>query len=300
MVDALRLEGLPGHVGRSGERLVDVAADVRGPAELIAREGPDGIFVGGKRRRRIGEWLMHVVGHGDRRRGGPSLGTGFGHDKRHHIAEIGGTAADRDEGRPVLVNQPAAQLAGDIIGGEHRNHAGHGKRIGWLDGHDVGASVFAEDDRPVQTALGLHVVDEAAVAERELLTLVLHTASADPTLRDGDRGLAGGKRLDGVEDLHVAGATAQMSPKMAGGVVTGGFLVAVEQGNGAHHDARCAEAALQCTVGGERVSHSLPLGFVDTLERGDLGAGCLLERGLARDARFAVDQHRAAPALARR
>ena len=287
------------HVGRSGERLVDVAADVRGPAELIAREGPDGIFVGGQRRRRIGEWLMNVVGHGDRRRGGPSLGTGFGHDKRHHIAEIGGTAADRDEGRPVLVNQPAAQLAGDIIGGEHRNHAGHRERIGRIDRHDVGASVFAEDNRSVQTALGLHVVDEATVAERELLTLVLHAASADPALRDGNRGLAGGKRLDGVEDLHVAGATAQMSTEMAGGVVAGGFLVAAEQRDGAHHDARRTEAALQCAVGGERVGHPLPLGLVDTLERGDLGASRLLERGLARDARLAVDQHRAAPALAR-
>ena len=299
MVDALRLEGLPGHVGRSGERLVDVAADVRGPAELIAREGPDGIFVGGQRRRRIGEWLMHVVGHGDRRRGSPSLGTGFGHDKRHHIAEIGGTAADRDEGRPVLVNQPAAQLAGDIIGGEHSNHAGHRERIGRIDRHDVGASVFAEDNRSVQTALGLHVVDEATVAERELLTLVLHAASADPALRDGNRGLAGGKRLDGVEDLHIAGATAQMSTEMAGGVVAGGFLVAAEQRDGAHHDAGRTEAALQSAVGGERVGHPLPLILVDTLERGDLGASRLFERGLARDARLAVDQHRAAPALAR-
>ena len=31
--------------GRSGERLVDVTAGVRGPAELIAWEGPDGIFL---------------------------------------------------------------------------------------------------------------------------------------------------------------------------------------------------------------------------------------------------------------
>ena len=58
--------------------------------------------------------------------------------------------------------------------------------------------MFAEDNRLVQTALGLHVVDEATVAERELLTLVLHAASADPALRAATGVSPGGKRLDGV------------------------------------------------------------------------------------------------------
>ena len=74
----------------------------------------------------------------------------------------------------------------------------------------------------------------------------------------------------------------------------------VDLGLGAHDDAGDAETALQPAAGGEGVGERLALGLVDTLERDDRAAVDLVERLLARHDRLAVDQHRAAPALARR
>ena len=74
----------------------------------------------------------------------------------------------------------------------------------------------------------------------------------------------------------------------------------VDLGLGPHDDAGDAEAALQPAAGGEGVGVALALVVVDALERDDRAAGHLGQRLLARHDGLAVDQHRAAPALARR
>ena len=219
------------------------------------------------------------------------------------VAEVGRAAADRDHDRPVLVDDADPQLAGDVGGGEHGLHAGVGEGAAGVDGEDVGPGVVGELERGVEHAVDPDVVDVAAVAEGELVGLVLHPGGADAALGEGHGHLVGDERLDGVEDLHVPGAAAQVGAEVAGRLVAGERALGgglVEQGLGAHEDARGAEAALQGAGGGEGVGEAVALVVAEPLEGGDRPARDPLEAGLARDLGLAVDEHGAATALARR
>ena len=66
---------------------------------------------------------------------------------------------------------------------------------------------------------------------------------------------------------------------------------------GAHHDAGDAEPALQATAGRKRVGKGFAFVGVDPFEREHLLSRCFAQWGLAAHHGFAVDVHRAAPAL---
>ena len=145
------------------------------------------------------------------------------------------------------------------------------------------------------------VVDVATVAQRQLGRLVLGARRADRGAERRLERLALGDRLDGVEDLDVAGAPAQVGAEVRGHrrpVEVGALLVDLRLG--AHDDARDAEPALQPAARGEGLGEPLALVGVDALQRDDLLAGDLLQAEVAADDRLAVDHHRAAAALARR
>ena len=95
----------------------------------------------------------------------------------------------------------------------------------------------------VQHARDPHVVDVVAVAERQLTRLVLRTGRANASTECRLERLALGDRLDGVEDLDVAGAAAQVGARCGAipPVEVGALLV--DLGLGAHHDA--GDAGLQ-------------------------------------------------------
>ena len=83
-------------------------------------------------------------------------------------------------------------------------------------------------------------------------------------------GCALGQRLDRVEDLHVAGAAAEVGAEVAGGVVAGQRrALLVDQRLGPHDDAGGAEAALQGAAGGERVGVAAALVLVEAFEGDD-------------------------------
>ena len=112
--------------------------------------------------------------------------------------------------------------------------------------------------------------------------------------------LAFGDRIDGLEDLDVARAAAQVRAEMAGhvaGLQVGALLVDLRFG--AHHDPRDAEPALQAAARGERVGERGTLFGGHTLERHHGLAGGLRQRLLAADDRLAIDVHGAATALPR-
>jgi hypothetical protein len=109
-----------------------------------------------------------------------------------------------------------------------------------------------------------------------------------------------GQLVDRVEDLDVARAAAEVGPQVAGCVVAReARSLLVEQGLGAHDDAGRAEPALQRAAGRERVGEAGALGLVEPFERDDRLALGPLHRHLAAHHRLAVEQHRAAAALAR-
>ena len=107
--------------------------------------------------------------------------------------------------------------------------------------------------------------------------------------------------LDSVEDLAVPGATAQMRSEVTGRIVPGEVrALLVDECLDPDEDARRAEAALKRPGGCERGGKTLPLRRVEPFQGRDRLAGRFFERDLAAHRRLAIDQHRAAAALAGR
>ena len=196
---------------------------------------------------------------------------------------------------------PDPQLTRDVSSREHTDHTvGRGRR-GGVDRRDVGAGVVGQVQCAVEHPRHAQVVDVVAIPERQLGRLVLGARCADARTEGRLERLALGDGLDGVEDLHVPGAAAEVGAEVRShrrAIEVGALLVDLRLGP--HDDARDAEAALQATAGGERVGEAAPLIGVDALEGHDRRPGDLGQRQVAADHRLAVDEHRAAPALPRR
>ena len=102
-------------------------------------------------------------------------------------------------------------------------------------------------------SLDSEVVDVGLVAEREVGALVARPARTDAARRLDLRRFAARQQLDGVENLDVAGAPAQVRAEMAGRVTSRKAApFAIEQRLRAHHDSRRAETALERATGPER------------------------------------------------
>jgi hypothetical protein len=153
----------------------------------------------------------------------------------------------------------------------------------------------------VQHAGHADVVDVAAVAERERRRFVLRSAATDLGRQRRRTDVTVGDRFDRVEDLHVAGAAAEVGTEVWGHRLPGERrALLVDLGLGPHDDAGDAEPALQSPARSEGVGEGLPFGFVDAFERDDRLALDLGEVVLAGDGGLAIDEHRAASALSRR
>ncbi len=311
VLDALRLEDLVENVGARRQRRVHVPTLVGGERQDVAVQLPHRVLgLGRHRRDRVGDRTLHVVAH-VHQRGRPPGGLHVGgDDDGEHVAEVGRAAADRDHHWPVGVDDPDPQVAGDVGGGEHGLDPGLRQRGGRVDREDVGAGVLGEAQRGVQHAGQPDVVDIGLVAEHELIALVADAATADAPL-DGRRRRrretgrlrhgAVRQRLDGVEDLDVPRAAAQVGAEMAGRVLAGEIRpLLVDEALCSQHDAGDAEPALEGSAFGEGLGVATALILRHALQ-GDhvlpLGAA---ERHLARHDGLAVEQDGAAPALAAR
>ena len=206
------------------------------------------------------------------------------------------------------MDQPDAQVAGNVGAGEYGHHARLGLCPAGVDGYHVGPGMLGQMHRAVEHSRRGHVVDVELVAHCQLGGLVAGGAGSHAP-DDLDRGAvgsgqpvgAGGQHVDRVEDLQIARAAAQVGAEMAGGLLAGeaGALV-VDQGLDPHHYPRGAEATLHRSGGPECGRVAMALLVAEALGRDDLRALSLLERDLARHPGLAVEEHRAAAALARR
>ena len=91
------------------------------------------------------------------------------------------------------MDETRTQLTGHIGRGEHPHHTGHRLRRRRVDREHIGAGVLGKMHRAVEQPRDAHVVDEVALAERELGRLVLHPARADPTGAHRHRHLVAGE-----------------------------------------------------------------------------------------------------------
>ena len=159
-----------------------------------------------------------------------------------------------------------------------------------------------EAKRAVQHSGHLHVADERMVAERELDALVARAARADAPARVGPRQRLAEARarreLDRVDDLHVAGAAAEVAEQRMLDLLAGRLRMLLQQRLRLHHDPRRAVAALR------RAGRDEALGPAAARL---LGEAFLRHDGLALDARrllrarddcFPVDDHGARAARA--
>ena len=299
MLDPLRLERLVHDVGRRGERRLDIASRIGRTRQHVAVEAPHRVLGIVDRGDRIGDRPQDVVlDVHHRRRASGRLPVGRD-DDREHVAEVRRGSAFGDEDRPVGVDDADPQLAGNVGRGEHRLHPGFGGRGGRVDAQDPRPRVVGEPQRAVQQAGHPHVVDVVAVAEREFARFVLHAPAADAARQLGGRVVAPGDQLHRVEDLHVARAPAEVRAEVARRVrpfQVGALLV--DERLRPHHDAGRAEPALQRARRREAARVAVAFVLRHPFERRHRLAFDARERELAGDDGLAVEQHRAAAALA--
>ena len=271
VVNTLRLERLTHHMGRSGQTVLGVAPGVGRCRQHIAIEFPHRVFGGSNRLDRIHDRRVHVVLNLDERGRVASGVAILGHNHGDHVAQITGAAADRDEDRPVLMDETMAQFTRHIGTGEDPHHTWHSFGSSGVDGDDVGSGMVGQLERAVCEIDRNHVVDKRTVTKRQRMRFVFDPATTDTTGLHRNGHFVGCQRLDRVENLGVARATAQVAAHEPGCLVTGQAGTTcrglVEHRLGTHENPRRAKTTLQRTKCSEGIGHTLPLIGLDAFER---------------------------------
>ena len=300
MLDVLGLEGLGHHVRGRRERLLDVAAiDHMGLEEVpLVMDLGRPLF---ERLFGIDDRLEHLVLDLDRRgRGARRRARGRRHC-REHVADVSSRLALGHQNGPVVVDRTDIAFAGDVGRKDDLNHSVDRLGLRDVDPFDHRPRMLREPHGPVEHVLHRHVVDERLLAERELEGFVLRRPGADPprvveawnrAARKDASGL-----LDRVDDLHVAGATAEVAGESLGDLVARGGRVLLEEVLRFDDDAGRAESTLGCPGCCERKGERLSIVVGQTLEGDDLLAGEARRGGRARHPCLAVDDDRARSAV---
>jgi hypothetical protein len=225
----------------------------------------------------------------------------FRDDDGDGVALVVGLVADGDEDGPVANDEADEAFAGDVGGGEDALDAGDGHGGGGVDGEDAGAGMVAELERGEAHVLHEDVVYILPGSDGELAGAEAVEAGADEAalvvLGEGAAALDAGDDLDGVDDLHVAGAAAEVLLERVGDLGAGGFGVGGDEAERADGHAGNAEAALEATGAGEGLGDELAILLGDALEGDDVLAGDLADGEGAGEAGLAVDEDGAAAAV---
>ncbi len=304
MLDALRGPGAADHMRAGGERGVGVAAPHDRALEQVLVLRVDARRVGFERAPRVEHRRQHLVADVDQR---GRLARGVAVDRgdgRQHVADAAHLFALGDEARPVVEQQSDPALAWHVGGGGDGAHAGQRAGARGVDAQHAGARMRRQHQRAVQHAGPGQIADEGPVAQRGLRGADARQRLADAAVGAGRRdrlaALGRGEQLDRVDDLHVAGAAAQVPVERVGDRLARRRGVAVGDRLGAQRDAGDAEAALQPGRGGEAVGDLLAFGGRQAVERDDVLAVGDPGAHRAGRLRMAVDQHHAGAALALR
>ena len=227
-------------------------------------------------------------------------GLGLGQDLRclcrneaDGIAQVMGDASLGDHGIPVLHQVPHLVLPRDVLRRKDADNAGQGTGLLRVDGQHPGPGISAADGAGIDHAVQVDVIRIDAGA----LHLLLHVHPGDPgahgPVARSLRQLPGAEDLrrqqNGVDDLHITRAAADVGTDGEGRLLPGGGGIDVQQPLGGHHHARGAETALDRPrlTEGVGVDGLLPVG--KALRRDDglplqlVGLGDAGPRGLAVD-----------------
>ena len=308
VLDELRRPGPGDHVRRARQRRVGIAA-----RRLRRRQHVVGVAVlrmqqrrtGGERLRGRGQRLEHLVVDGDELGGAARDQAAVGRDGDDDVAGVARLLADGDEERPVGIDEPLPALSRHVGGTDDRVYARQRPRGRHVDGANARPRMRREHHGAVQHPGHGEVVDVLAIAERQLLRLVLGQRCADLP-RPITVGQCGGARqhlrgqLDRVDDLDVAGAATQVRPEALRDLGACRQRRLLENMMRAHNNAGDAEAALHGRRDGECAREYAARAFVDAFERDDAASRRLVGGHRTRHLRLAIDEHGTAAALARR
>ena len=233
VLDALSLPVALDHVRARSQRRVDVTAGERRLGEFVGIGRVHLRRAVGDRRFGIEHRLEHLEVDLDQLRRAARDTLVFGGDDGDEVADTAGGLADRDEARPVRVDQAVPAVARHVGGGGDRDHTLERFGLRRVDRSQPRPRVGRQQHRAVQHRLADHVVDIRAHAEGHVRALIAGKALTDAAVihRLGDRLAASrfGHELDRVDDLHVAGAATEVAVDGLGDLVAGGLRVLVEQ-----------------------------------------------------------------------
>src|SRR5690606_11013393 len=191
--------------------------------------------------------------------------------------------------------------------------ARHGKRLGGVELGDARMSVRAPQDVEVEHPWEFDVVDVRSLAADEARVLLALDRVAEPTdccTLSGSHRLvlpstsrhAGRRRgfvrllhllgrvLDRLDDVHVAGAPAEVAGDRLPDLRFRRVRVTLQQGNRRHHHARRAEAALEPVLLPEALLHRVEFAvLLKPLDGTDLAAVGLHREDGARLDRYSVE-----------
>ena len=255
-------------------------------------------------RRRLGGIMhrrQHLVLHLYQLLGGLQRLLIPGAHQRHRVAQIVGQLADADEGGLILLQMAHVDLAGNVLLGQHAHHTLQRLRLGGVDAQDSGAGILAAHRAAVAHAVHIHIVGVLAIAQHLLLHVQPVDAAAHLPVVGSGRGQLPlpenfRRQQDAVNDLHIAGAPADVVADGEGRLLPGGVGVHVQQPLGGDDHAGDAEAALHRARLAEGEGIHLLLPVAEALHRHDGLALQLVRLGNARLGGLAVDKHMAGAA----
>ena len=226
------------------------------------------------------------------------------HRDGQYVSDVARLLADGDQDRPIGYDQSDVALAWHVRGGQDAHHARMLKRWRNIDALHQRPWMVAETHGGVQRALDRDVVDVLEVPEHKLRSLIAVHARAD---------LAGGvgrwqrfapshagQQLDGIENLGVAGAAAEVRLQRIGDLLAARAGISFQQRHGPHDDAGNAKTALHPPGPNETVGDLLAQLAAEPFGGGHglaFHPGCLESAG---QLRLPVNQHGATAALSHR
>ena len=209
----------------------------------------------------------------------------------------------------------------DVLAGDHRHDAGHGLRLARVDALDPGMGHLAAHEHEVQHARHHDVGDVASATGGQPLVLLAIELRAEPAV--GGAGVhrvvhvlrsleclfaSLGTRQDAVaqlrrsllrrfanrvDDVHVAGASAQVADQRVADLLVGRVRMLLDEFGHVHQDARRTVAALQGVMLVERLLQRAQLAVLgQPLDRGHGVAVGLHREHQAALHRLAVEVHR--------
>ena len=300
VLDALRGEGPSLDKCGRGQRGIGVAADNGRAREQVVTAGMHAGRVRSQRGVRGEHAGQLLVVHPDPTERLAGMPLGVGSHRGQDVADAVRHLAFGHEQGPVSIDQALVPFARHVGGGDDADNARLPGGLRRVDAQDAGARVRREEEAASQHAVHAEVVDERAIAKRQAPGVLAGQTAAERPAVVGLRQRLARERprrgLDGVDDLHVAGAAADVVVQRFGDLAARRRRVRVDQALRGHHDPGGTKAALEAARHREGVGEDVPCPGIEALQGDDVSPGGRAGGHDAGRQRPAIDQHGAAAA----